>query len=83
MNRNWAKSMLCAVLGSIVIVGCAVDADGDPDVVTTPGSSTTVIKEDRTPDVNITTPAPAPTTKTEVNIDPTSPASTTTTTTGG
>jgi hypothetical protein len=85
--RNILKLTSACLLGSFVIVGCAVDADGDPDVVTTPGpSSTTVIDRDTPSSPTIVTPpAGGGETKTDVNIDTGGgvPATSTTTTTGG
>lgn len=66
------NKILLGVLAGVCLAGCTVDADDDDADVVTPGSSTTVIEEDK-PDVNVT---PAP----DVDIKTDTPAGTVTTT---
>jgi len=80
MNRfNMLKVGLLALI-AVAAIGCTEKA---PDVVTTPGPSTTIVKDTPTPSVNVNTPPAASThTQTNTTTTPDGTATTTTSTTG-
>ena len=63
------KALAAAAVAGFILGGCAVDADGEPDVITTPGNTTVI--EKKSPDVHVNPP--------DIIV---TPPSTTTTTTG-
>jgi uncharacterized protein YcfL len=76
MNRiNAFRAMLVTALASVVIVGCTVDKQ--PDVITTPGTTTVVHDKTPAPNVTVNTPSPAPShTDTTTNTSTAVPAGT-------